>query len=119
MTRLVHGGYVGFSDSTGSSMYLQVKEIAPEHHQSIALNGITHTHNLIWLYQWEIEAIDTQTLIGQPILTIRKPTKPSNLRFNLVKKSRSLVCRSQKLRTDVSCTLAMVPRSHISNYTNN
>ena len=41
----------------------------------------------------------------------------SNLRFYLVKKSRSLVCRSQKLRTDVSCTLAMVSRSHLSNYT--
>ena len=77
----------------------------------------SHTHNLIWLYQWEIGAIDTQTLIGQPINIIRKPTITSNLRFYLVKKSRSLVCRSQKLRTDVSCTLAMVSRSHLSNYT--
>ena len=49
---------------------------------------------------------------------IRNPTMPSNLRFDLVKKSRSLVCRSQKLRTDVTCTLAMISRSHLSNYTN-
>ena len=42
----------------------------------------------------------------------------SNFSLDLVKKSRSLVCRSQKLRTEVSCTLAMVSRSQLSNYTN-
>ena len=61
--RLGHGGYVGLSDSTGSSMYLQVKEIAPEHHQSIALNGITHTQLDLALPMGN-GAIDTQTLIG-------------------------------------------------------
>ena len=42
----------------------------------------------------------------------------SNRNLDLAKKSRSLVCRSQKLRTEVSCTLAMVSRSLISNYIN-
>ena len=42
----------------------------------------------------------------------------SNLNLDLAKKLRSLVCRSLKLRTEASCTLAMVSRSHLSNYTN-
>ena len=42
----------------------------------------------------------------------------SNFNLDLVKKSRSLVYRSQKLKIEVSCTLAMVSRSQISNSTN-